>query len=596
MPVGLGDLPTWRLRGADHAAVARLARAANLPEVVARLLVQRGQSEPKAVARHLDAALSTLHDPDLLPGLPEACERLARAVRDGETVLVHGDYDVDGVCGTALLVELLRLVGARVVPYIPNRLSDGYSFGPHSVAEAVAREARVVLSVDNGTSAAATIAELLARGIDTVVTDHHEPPHDGRLPAAAALVNPKLAHSRYPFRELCGSGVAFKLAWGLCQAQSGARRVREDLRAFLADAMAYVALATVCDVVPLVDENRVLARHGLRALEATRRAGLRALLARCELAGRALCADDVAFKIGPRLNAAGRLGSASRALELLTARDEGRARDLAGELESLNLERRRIEAEILEAAVRAAEPFADAREHPVLVLAGQGWHQGVVGIVAARLVQRFARPALVIGLAGDEGRGSARSVPGFDVLAALHGGAGHMLRYGGHAQAAGCEVRADAVAALREAVNARARELQGDLGARAEALWIDAEVGLERMGPELMAQLDRLEPFGQDNPQPVFLARDVRLAEPPRTVGAERAHLLARVRRGERALKAMAFGAGAREGELRAGAPLHLVYSPRWNTFRGERNLELLLHDFSHDEARLAGLAGPHEA
>ncbi|HVS19272.1 MAG TPA: DHHA1 domain-containing protein, partial [Planctomycetota bacterium] len=398
-------------------------------------------------------------------------------------------------------------------------------------------------------------------------------------------VNPKLPGSEYPFRELCGAGVAFKLAWGLCQSMSGARRVREDLRAFLSDAMAFVALATVCDVVPLVDENRVLARHGLRALEASRRVGLRALLARCELAGRALCAEDVAFKIGPRLNAAGRLGSASRALELLTAHDEGRARDLAGELEALNLERRRIESEILAAALAAAEPYADAREHPVLVLAGQGWHQGVVGIVAARLVQRFARPALVIGLTGDEGRGSARSVAGVDVLAALHGGAAHMLRYGGHAQAAGCEVRADAIDALRAAVTARARELTPATETARRALEIDAEVGLESMGPELMGQIDRLEPFGQDNPQPVFLARDARLAEPARAVGAERTHLLVRVRRGERVLKAMAFGAGARLGELRQGAPLHLVYSPRWNTFRGVRDLELVLHDFAHGDA-----------
>ena len=580
--------PTWRLRPADAAQVSRLARGANLPELVARLLVQRGRAEPDEATRHLDAGLAGLHDPGLLPGMQAACERLARALRDGETILVHGDYDVDGVCGTALLVELFRLVGARAVPYIPNRLSDGYSFGAHSVAEAVAREAGLVVSVDNGTSAGATIAELAERGIDTLVTDHHEPPRGAPLPAATALVNPKLAGSTYPFRELCGSGVAFKLAWGLCQAQSGARRVREDLRAFLTDAMAFVALATVCDVVPLVDENRVLARHGLRALEASRRVGLRALLARCELGGRTLNAEDVAFKIGPRLNAAGRLGSANRALDLLTASDEGCARDLAGELDALNVERRRVEAEILEAAVRAAAPWAASDEHPVLVLAGQGWHQGVVGIVASRLVQRFGKPALVIGLAGDEGRGSARSVPGFDVLSALHGGAEHMLRYGGHAQAAGCEVRADAIDALRAAVNARARELAPG-GAEPLALEIDAEVGLESMGPELMGHLDRLEPFGQDNPQPVFLSRDARLAEPPRAVGAERTHLLVRVRRGERVLKAMAFGAGARLAELRQGTPLHLVYSPRWNTFRGVRDLELVLHDFTHGDVRLAG-------
>jgi single-stranded-DNA-specific exonuclease len=578
------------MRSVDAASVERLARSQGLPALLAQLLALRGHADPRAAAEHLSVGLAALHDPALLPGLEPAAERLARAVADGETILVHGDYDVDGVCGTALLTLLLRLVGARVEPYIPSRLNDGYSFGPHSVARAREREASVVVSVDNGTSARATIAELAELGIDTIVTDHHEAPEDpAELPAAVALVNPKLPGSTYPFRELCGCGVAFKLAWGLAQQVSGARKVRADLREFLTDAMAFVALATVCDVVPLIGENRALARSGLRALESSRRAGLRALIEASGCAGQPLTSETVAFKLGPRLNAAGRLGSADRALELLTCTDAERARSLALELEGLNATRRKVEAELLASALAAAEPFADPIEHPVLVLAGQGWHQGVVGIVAARLASRYARPALVIGLEGAQGRGSARSVPGFDVLAALRGGADHMRRFGGHAQAAGCEVASTSIDALRASVCSRARELLGGRGWPDPGLEIDAEVDLEGLSPELMRALDRLEPYGNQNEPPVLLSSDARLAEPARIVGGERSHLMLRARRGARVHKAMAFGMAARAGELAPGVPLHLVYSPRWNVFRGETALELVLHDFAVGERPALG-------
>lgn len=580
-PVALAR-PRWTFKPCDDGAVTRLARARSLDPLIARLLVLRGHDDPDEAGRHLEASVHGLHDPSLLPGIEAAAERLARARENGETILIHGDYDVDGVCGTALLVELFRLLGAKAEPYIPNRLNDGYSFGDHSVERARERGATVVISVDNGTSARETIAKLAEHGIDTIVTDHHEAPLDpAELPPAVAIVNPKLPGSSYPFRELCGSGVAFKLAWGVCQKISGARRVREDLRAFLTDAMAYVALATVCDVVPLIGENRVLARSGLRALEATKRPGLRALLESCGLLDRALTAEDVGFKLGPRLNAAGRLGSADRALELLAAEDESQARAFAAELERMNTERRAVEADILKAALEAAEPYRDAEQHPVLVLAGQGWHQGVVGIVAARLAERFHRPALIIGLDGEEGRGSARSVRGFSVLAAMQGGAEHMLRFGGHEAAAGCEVRADAVDALRAAVCARTRELLASESLPEPSLEIDGELGIERMGPELMKRFDELEPFGQDNAQPMLLALDARLARPARLVGADRTHVMMEVRSGERVLKAMAFGQGARADELRTGEPLHLVYTPRWNTFRGQTNLELVVHDFA---------------
>jgi single-stranded-DNA-specific exonuclease len=441
----------------------------------------------------------------------------------------------------------------------------------------------VVISVDNGTSAHAVIAALKERGVDTVVTDHHEAP-SGPLPDAFAIVNPKLPGSRYPMRELCGGAVAFKLAWGLCQHVWGARRVSEEFKRFLEEATAYVAIATVCDVVPLVDENRVFARFGLKALERTKNPGLAALLEVSGLAGTALGAEDVGFQIGPRLNASGRLGSAERAVECLLASDSTSARRHALELDSLNKQRKEIENAVLVEARAAARACADPLEHPVLVLAGQGWHQGVVGIVAARLTEEFGRPAVVIGLEGQLGRGSARTVGRFSVLEAIAGAAPHLERFGGHEQAAGLEIRAANVAAARAAITERARAMLADAGHPESALAIDCELPFEHMTSERMRELERLAPFGAHNDAPVFLARAVHLAEPPRAVGTDRSHLLLRLRKGAHVLKALAFRAGARLDELALGRPIDAVFTPKWNTFRGETSLELELLDFRRAE------------
>jgi single-stranded-DNA-specific exonuclease len=570
----------WKLRTLDPARAAELVRAHRLHPALAALLAARGIHEPERVGAHLDPKLSALHDPALLPGMAAATARLARAIERGETILVHGDYDVDGVTGTALLMRLFALVGARAHWHIPDRFRDGYAFGAHSVTKARAVGASVVISVDNGTSSLETIRELRSHGIDTIVTDHHEPPLSGELPPALAIINPKLADSQYPFRELCGGAVAFKLAWGLAQELSGAQKVRADLREFLVEAMAYVAIATVCDVVPLVDENRILARYGLRALEASQNPGLRALLEVAKLGGLRLDGEDVAFKIGPRINASGRLGSAQKAVELLLASDEAGARRAALELDLLNEERKRIEAQVLERALRAAEPYAARELHPVLVVAGEGWHQGVVGIVAARLATRYERPAVVIGLAGGSGRGSARSVPGFSILAAMHGGKAHTLRYGGHEQAAGLEIEATAVDEFRAAVCSEARTLLGGAEFPPRSILIDQELPFAALDGELMRQIDKLRPFGEQNDRPVFLSCGLRLAEDPRIVGADKTHMQVQLRSGATVMRGMAFGMAARAGELVRGEDVHAVYSPKWNTFRGETKLEIELLDF----------------
>jgi len=594
MPRTETQATSWLLSEPNAETTARLAKRLDLAPPVAALLANRGHSDPAETRRHLDASPMGLHDPMAMPDMPAACARLLQAVNNDETILVHGDYDVDGVTGTSILMRLFDLIGAKAEWHIPNRMTDGYSFGTHSLERARSVGATLVISVDNGTSAFETIHDLKEAGVDTIVTDHHEPPpaHPiyGELPCAVAIVNPKLKTSTYPFNELCGGAVAFKLAWAFartlserdCEADGG--RVSPRFKAFLEDCLSYVAIATLCDVVPLEDENRIFARAGLSALGRSQNPGLHAL---ARIAGiddkPRLCAQDITFAIGPRINASGRLGSAQRAVELLLAKDDTEARRLAAELDELNAERKRIEKGVLEEARIEAARFEDRDAHPVLFVAGQGWHQGVVGIVAARLVEEFGRPAIVIGLDGDEGRGSARSVDGFSVLDAMHGASDHFMRYGGHAAAAGCEIAATEVDAARTAVEARTRELlqaAGLDGIEAPPLKLDVDLPLAGLSDAVMHQVDKLEPFGAGNAEPVFLARNARIDGPPRRVGVDGAHLSMRLRDGQKVFKAIAFRLGPRADELLPGTPIHLAYRPMWNTFRGRTNLELQVLDF----------------
>ena len=569
-------MATWQVRTPDPALIDRLARIPNVTPLTARLLVSRGHTDPESVLRHLKAGAMGLHDPALFPGMQAATDRILRAMELGETILVHGDYDVDGVTGTSLLMRLFQLLDAKAVWHIPNRLVDGYSFGPHSIERAKATNAKVVISVDNGTSAFDVIAGLKKIGVDTIVTDHHEPP-PGPLPDAIAIINPKLHDSTYPWRELCGGAVAFKLAWGVVQALNKGAKATGPVKAFLEEATAYVAIATVCDVVPLLDENRIFARYGLKALEQSKSPGLAALCKVAGIAGRPLTAEDVAFQIGPRINASGRLGSAHFAVECMLADDEESAELAAKRLDDLNKERREIEAGVLVEARAEAQRFPN---DPVLVLGKQGWHQGVVGIVAARLTEEFGRPAIIIGLNGEEGRGSARTVGDFSVLEAMSGAAEVLMRFGGHTAAAGLEIRADKVDEARLLICARAKEmLAGEIHGEADLL-IDHVLPFAEMNEQTMRLLDQLAPFGEQNEKPIFLSERVHLAREPRAVGADGSHLMLNFREGHHVLKAMAFRMGDRLDEFKMGHPVDIVYTPRWNTFRGQTNLEIQLLDF----------------
>ncbi len=484
----------------DPAAVDRLARALGIPPALAALLVQRGQGDEADARRFLRPALTALSDPGALAGMAEAVEAIAAAVRAGGTILVHGDYDVDGQCATALLTRALRAAGADAVGFVPHRLRDGYDFGPAGLAAAQQAGASLVVTCDCGITAVDTVRAARAAGIGVVVTDHHLPGDE--LPPALAVVDPQRADDTSGARMLCGTGLAFKLVQALVPALG----LPANLPLHLLD---YVALATVADVVPLVGENRILVRHGLRLLADSRWPGLRALVAATGLEGRELRAAHMGYILGPRLNAAGRVGDAADGLRLLLTDAPAEAAELARRLEGLNVERQALDQRILEEALEQVEQAGDPERHAAFVIAGDGWHPGVVGIVASRVVERYGRPAFLIAFDGEIGKGSGRSISRFDLHAALLGCGDLLERYGGHQMAAGLTIRRDRLDEFRLRFGGIARESLGadDLGPEQR---VDLELRLAEATPELERLCRYLEPCGAGNASPVFGVRGVR--------------------------------------------------------------------------------------
>lgn len=496
-------------RPPDPDQVTALSQALNLPPTLAALLVQRGYTTREAAVTYLRPPLDGLSDPLGLQDMSRAVDVIARAVRAGDTILVHGDYDVDGQCGTALLTRTLRAADANVVPFVPHRLRDGYDFGPAGVAAAQEHRAAVIITVDCGVTAHAAVARAKELGHAIVVTDHHVP---GQLPAADAILNPHRQDGNATYQPFCGTGVAFKLA----QALVGELKLPANLPLYLLD---LVALASVADIVPLVGENRTLVRAGLKMLAASRWPGVRALVTVTGFAEREIRAGHVGYILAPRLNAVGRLGDAKDGLRLLLTDDDDEARRIAGELEAINARRQHMDQEILDQAIEDIEQQVDLDREYALVLARDGWHPGVIGIVASRIVERFGRPTILIALDGDEGRGSGRSIPEFDMHQALVTCSPLLSRFGGHAMAAGLTVRRDVVPQFREALNAVAREVlePDDL---VPTQRIDLMVQLDQLDFRLEKMLRALEPCGPGNPAPVFGVERV-WARDPRVVGGK---------------------------------------------------------------------------
>lgn len=551
----------------DGDRVERLREELGLPPEVCRLLVRRGHGEPSEARRFLRPGFDQLHRPELLPGLEAGVERIEAALARGERILVHGDYDADGLTAAALLTLGLREAGGDVEAFVPHRTRDGYDLGPAGLARAGEVEADLVVTADCGISAVEAVEEARRAGRDVVVTDHHEPPD--RLPEATAVVNPSRRDGGYPFRGLAGVGVAYKLLCGLFERLG---RPPEALNPHLD----LVALGTVADAVPLGGENRVLVRAGLRAMEQTRKPGLRALLEVAGVEGE-IEAGDLGYRLGPRLNAVGRVGEAETGLRLLLTDDAREAEALAERLEGRNRERRELDRRVLEEAERRlAETFDPDRDRAVVV-AGDDWPAGVLGIAASRLVDRLHRPTVLVSFEGDLGRGSGRSIPGFHLQRALEACAPMLERHGGHRMAAGLEIRRDRLPAFAERLGELAREELSpeDLEPRLE---LDLSLPLERADGELHGVLRHLAPFGAGNPRPVIASRGVELRD-VRTVGDDGAHLRTTLAAPAGRLRAVGFGLGHRAGELQGGGRWDVAYELVEDRWRGRRRVEARLRD-----------------
>ena len=572
----------WRIHSHDPDRIAALGRSAGISAVVAQLLVSRGVTDPSTAREFLDPKLADLRDPELLPGCTEAAARIHQAARAGKRICIHGDYDVDGMTGTALLYLALQLLGAEVTYYIPHRLDEGYGLSAETIRAKAAEKVDLIVTVDCGI--ASVDEALLAKqlGIDLIITDHHEP--GSQLPEASAIVHPRLPVGAYPFGGLSGSGVAFKLAWAICRQSSGARKVGDAMKDFLLQAVGLAALGTVADAVPLCDENRVLVRHGMLSLSKFPILGIATLMKVAGIdAKKSLDCDDLAFTLAPRLNAAGRLGQPQLAVELLVTDRPDRATELAQYLDQLNASRQTLERSVLLAATKQAKEQFDLDSDPALVLAERGWHPGVIGIVAGRLADKFHRPVVLI--AWDQmgikpGIGSARSVPGFNLHQALAACDEFLVSHGGHAAAAGLKIEEGKLSGFRAAFCEAAAAKLGEKPSDGE-LAIDAEAPLSAFTLQAVEQIERLAPFGQSNSRPLLCTTDVTMAEPPRTIGNGGHHLALKLSQYGVTFRAVAFGGGEWIDELALlQGPIDIAFRPVINTFRGRQSVELHLVDW----------------
>jgi len=552
---------------ADPRATTALAGQLNIPEPLAAILVQRGLGAPDLAKAFLRPDLERLSDPLAWADMARAVALVAGVVRAGTPILVHGDYDVDGQCATALLTRVLRSVGGRVHGFVPHRLRDGYDFGPAGLAEAQRVGAGLIITCDCGISAVEAVRAARAAGIEVVITDHHLPGDE--LPPASAVLDPRRPDCASTDKNLCGAGVAFKLA----QALGPALGASPNLPLHFLD---YVALATVADVVPLTGENRILVRHGLKMLSDSRWTGLRALVEAAGLAGRPVKSGHVGFILAPRLNAAGRIGEPADGLRLLLADDPAAAAAIARELETLNARRQALDQRILDEAVELADATLRPEDR-ALVLAADGWHPGVIGIVASRLVERYGRPAFLIGWDGDTGRGSGRSIAGFDLHRALHRVGSHLEKYGGHHMAAGFTIRRPCYESFRVAFLDVARELLGpdDL---VPAQRVDLELPLGLVSEELEKLMRYLEPCGPGNPAPVFGVRGAR-AVGARRVGTN--HLRFTLDDGSGVLPAIGFQWADVVPDAWLAQPLDVAFRLERDEWQGRTTLQ----------ARVASLA-----
>jgi single-stranded-DNA-specific exonuclease len=551
----------------DLDLVVRLAEATKLPANVLKILINRHLDTPELVERFLNPKMSDLKDPFTMAGMEKGIDRVTRALMDNERMMIYGDYDVDGITATALLYMVLNKLGGQVSFYLPNRLVEGYGLSTEGIDEAKAAGVSLIITVDTGITAVEEVEYAKSLGIEVVITDHHEP--GMTIPDTYAIINPKQDACDYG-GELSGVGVAFKFAQALY------RRLSQDERE-LEEHLDLVALGTSADIVPLVGENRILTKFGIKQIARTNKPGLKSLTFVSGLMGKDISTGQVVFILAPRINALGRLGNASEAIRLLSTRDERMASEIARKLDSENRRRKEIDEKTLREALDQIHDVVDLEADKAIVLGAEGWHQGVIGIVASRLVERYHLPTVMIALQDSEGKGSARSIPGFHLCEALKECEDLLIKYGGHKYAAGLSIRAENITQFRERFKEVSSRYLSDEDITPK-LNIDQEIELDEINDEFMKWIEMFAPFGPQNLRPVFLTRNCEVVGQPYTVGHN--HLKMRVRKGRSVFDVIGFGFGDMARIISdKGCLVDIVYAVEYNTWNDVTRIQIRLRD-----------------
>jgi single-stranded-DNA-specific exonuclease len=548
--------------------VNQIAASLEVPSIVARLLVARGLASPAEARQFLRPRLQDLHDPYTLNDMERTVNRIEEALKTRQRIMVYGDYDVDGISGTALLWRCLFSLGAEVSWYLPNRIQEGYGISPSGVEEAQRRGVGLIISVDCGITAHQEVELAQSLGIDCIITDHHETKDS--LPKAVGILDPKREDSNYPYQELSGVGVAYKMLQALYRRlgmEEGALEQHLDL----------VALGTIADIVPLTGENRVFAKYGLERLKSSSKPGIRAMLEVTGLTGKPLDSGQIVFIVAPRINAAGRIGTADAALRLLVTENQDEAFAIARSLDEENRKRKEIDDQILSDAMQMVERQVDLENERVIVLASESWHQGVIGIVASRLVEHFYRPTVMIAVDGDKGKGSARSITSFHLHQALKECQQHLLGFGGHKYAAGLTIESGKIGEFRKAINRVARDTLSpeDL---VPTQVLDAEVDLDAIDSGAAQSFSLFAPFGPSNRHPVLVSHQLRVVGTPYIVGNN--HLKFKVKQSQKIFDTIGFSFGDMLEELEdRDSSLDLAYVLEENEWQGRKKLQLRVKD-----------------
>ncbi|MHC5060647.1 MAG: single-stranded-DNA-specific exonuclease RecJ [Planctomycetota bacterium] len=568
----------WKIRPASGQA-RELAQKLGISPITAQVLINRQVTDVDQGASFLAPKLTELIEPDKMPGIGPAVERIKRALDDKEKITIYGDYDVDGITGVAILWHLLTILGGQVEYYIPHRIDEGYGLNAGAIRQLAEAEVNLVITVDCGVTGACEAALAKELGMDIIITDHHQPGKE--MPEATAIVHPGL--ESYPNPDSCGATVALKLAWALTGEFKNNGRTRSDLREFLLSATTLAAMGTIADVVDLRGENRTLSSYGLKALSQSRLCGIQALIRSAGLDTKSIDSYDIAFRLAPMLNAAGRMGHARLAVQLLTSQSEMQCYQIAEYLKDQNNQRRQLQRKIYK---QVREMIRSAGlNHPdrkSIVLADDSWHTGVVGIVASRVVDEFFRPAILLNSSEDIAQGSARSIEGFNIHQALSECSEHLVSFGGHKMAAGVKVRRDKIEEFAQSLEEYARQniKEENLVCKLD---IDALCPIGQLSVAVVRELRRLEPFGQGNPAPVFAAKGVRRISPPKRVGAKGDHLQVAITDDTGSVRCIGFGMGTLEKKILEAETFNVAYEAQIDTYNGGNSVQLVLSDIQFE-------------